>query len=68
MTKGTVKWFDSTKGFGFIQPEDGKTDVFVHKSALEAARIGGLADGQDVAFSIETDGDGRNFVANLALA
>ncbi|MEM8975190.1 MAG: cold-shock protein [Pseudomonadota bacterium] len=68
MTKGTVKWFDSTKGFGFIQPEDGEKDVFVHKSALEAARIDGLADGQDVAFDIETDGDGRRFVANMTLA
>lgn len=68
MTKGTVKWFDATKGFGFIQPENGEKDVFVHKSALEAARKYGLADGQDVAFSIEKDGNGRNFVANMTLA
>ena len=68
MTKGTVRWFDATRGFGFIQPEDGKKDVFVHMSALEAARIDGLADGLDVTFSIETDGNGRNFVANMSLA
>ncbi len=68
MTKGIVKWFDTTKGFGFIQLEDGEKDVFVHKSALDAARIDRLADGQDVTFSIETDGDGRNFAANMALA
>ncbi len=68
MTKGTVKWFDNTKGFGFIQPEDGEEDVFVHISALEAARIGQLPHGQDVTFSIETDGGGRMFVANMALA
>ena len=68
MKKGTVKWFDATKGFGFIQPEDSERDVFIHKSALDAARIDRLADGQDVTFSIETDGNGRNFVANMALA
>ena len=68
MTKGIVRWFDATKGFGFIQPTDSDKDVFVHKSALEAARINGLADGQDVTFDIETDGEGRQFVANMALA
>jgi CspA family cold shock protein len=68
MTKGTVKWFDATKGFGFIQPENREKEVFVHRTALEAARLDGLADGQDVRFDIVTDGDGRQFVANMALA
>lgn len=68
MPKGTVKWFNATKGFGFIQPENGEKDVFIHQTALEAARIGGLADGQDVMFDIVTDGNGRQFAANMALA
>lgn len=68
MTKGTVKWFNATKGFGFIQPDNGEKDVFVHQTALEAARLDRLADGQDVTFDIVTDGDGRQFVANMALA
>ena len=68
MTKGTVRWFNATKGFGFIQPDNGEKDVFVHQTALEAARLDRLADGQDVTFDIVTDGDGRQFVANMALA
>lgn len=68
MTKGTVKWFNATKGFGFIQPDNGEKDVFVHQTALETARLDRLADGQDVTFDIVTDGDGRQFVANMALA
>lgn len=68
MTKGTVKWFNPQKGFGFIQPDDGEEDVFVHQTALEAARLVWLAGGQDVTFDIVTDGDGRQFVANMALA
>ena len=68
MTKGTGRWFDATKGFGFIQPETSGTDVFVHQTALEASRLDRLADGQDVTFDIVTDGDGREFVANMALA
>ena len=68
MTKGTVKWFNAAKGFGFIQPNGGEKDVFVHQTALEAARLVQLADGQDVTFDIVTDGNGRQFVANMALA
>lgn len=68
MTKGTVRWFDATRGFGFIQPEDCEKDVFVHRTALEASRLDRLADGQDVTFDIVTDGNGRKFVANMALA
>jgi cold shock protein len=52
MTRGTVKWFNSQKGFGFIQPEDGGNDVFVHISAVERAGMHGLNEGQKVAFEI----------------
>jgi cold shock protein len=52
MTQGTVKWFNSQKGFGFIQPDDGGNDVFVHISAVERAGMAGLNEGQKVAFEI----------------
>lgn len=68
MANGTVKWFNSTKGFGFIAPEGGKRDVFVHISALERANIRGLDDGQAVSFDIETDRNGRESATNLAFA
>ena len=55
MAKGTVKWFNATKGFGFIQPDDGSKDVFVHISAVERAGLSGLADGQKVTYEIEQD-------------
>ncbi|MCJ2011576.1 cold-shock protein [Methylobacterium sp. J-076] len=55
MTTGTVKWFNATKGFGFIQPEDGGQDVFVHISAVERAGMGTLNEGQRVSFELETD-------------
>ncbi|MBO6814667.1 MAG: cold-shock protein [Rhizobiaceae bacterium] len=55
MTKGTVKFYNSTKGFGFIQPEDGSQDVFVHATALERAGVSGLAEGQQVSFETEID-------------
>lgn len=55
MTIGTVKWFNSTKGFGFIQPEDGSADVFVHISAVERAGLGNLAEGQKVSFDTVRD-------------
>ena len=52
MTKGTVKWFNATKGYGFISPQDGSKDVFVHISALEASGLKSLADGQKVSFEV----------------
>lgn len=55
MPNGTVKWFNSQKGYGFIEPEDGGKDVFVHISAVERAGLSGLADGQKVGFEITTD-------------
>ncbi|WP_372892179.1 cold-shock protein [Rhodosalinus sp.] len=68
MANGTVKWFNTTKGFGFIQPETGGKDVFVHISAVERAGLTGLADDQKVTFDIETGRDGRESASNLALA
>lgn len=53
MASGTVKWFNSTKGFGFIEPEDGGNDVFVHISAVERAGLNGLNDGQKVEYEVE---------------
>lgn len=68
MANGTVKWFNSTKGFGFIAPESGGKDVFVHISALERAGLTSLDDDQKVTFDIESGRDGRESAANLALA
>lgn len=55
MPTGTVKWFNSTKGFGFIQPDDGGADVFVHISAVERAGLRGLTDGQKISFDLVRD-------------
>ncbi|MES2834444.1 MAG: cold-shock protein [Pseudomonadota bacterium] len=55
MATGTVKWFNSTKGYGFIQPDNGGKDVFVHISAVEAAGLRGLDENQKVSYEIETD-------------
>ena len=68
MTNGTVKWFNSTKGFGFIAPDGGAKDVFVHISAVEQAGLTGLNDDQKVTFDIESGRDGRESAANIALA
>jgi CspA family cold shock protein len=68
MAAGTVKWFNSTKGFGFIQPDGGSKDVFVHISAVERAGLRGLDDGQKVTFDLEKGRDGRESASNLALA
>ncbi len=68
MAKGTVKWFNSTKGFGFIEPEGGSKDVFVHISAVEGSGLQGLADGQKLTFDIEPGRDGRESAVNLVQA
>ncbi len=65
MTVGTVKFFNSQKGFGFIAPDGGGKDVFVHISALERSGLGGLADGQKVTFDLERDRQGRDAATNL---
>jgi len=65
MTNGTVKFFNSTKGFGFIQPDDGSKDAFVHISAVERAGLSGLGEGQKVAYELETGRDGKISATNL---
>jgi CspA family cold shock protein len=67
MANGTVKWFNPTKGFGFIQPDQGGTDVFVHITALERAGIRDLAEGQKVSYELVTD-KGKTSAGNLKLA
>ena len=68
MATGTVKWYNASKGFGFIEPESGGKDVFVHASALERAGLTGLADNQKVTYDLEAGRDGRESAGNLALA
>lgn len=68
MANGTVKWFNSSKGFGFIAPAQGAQDIFVHASALERAGIHRLDDGQAVTYELETDRNGRTSATSLALA
>jgi CspA family cold shock protein len=68
MASGTVKWFNGNKGYGFIAPEGGKKDVFVHITALQAAGLDGLDDGQAVNFEIEVANDGRESATNIQLA
>jgi CspA family cold shock protein len=64
MANGTVKWFNSAKGFGFIQPEDGGKDVFVHVSAVERAGLRGLNEGQRLAYELQSE-RGRTAAVNL---
>lgn len=68
MANGTVKWFNTSKGFGFIEPENGGRDVFVHITAVQAAGLTGLADAQKVTYEIEAGRDGRESATNIALA
>jgi CspA family cold shock protein len=66
MAVGTVKWFNAAKGFGFIQPEDGSKDVFVHISAVERSGLGNLREGQKVSFDLETSPkNGKTSATNL---
>jgi CspA family cold shock protein len=65
MTIGTVKWFNSQKGYGFIQPDDGSKDVFVHVSAVERSGLGNLREGQRVSFELERGNQGKTAAVNL---
>jgi cold shock protein len=65
MATGTVKFFNTTKGFGFIRPDDGSKDVFVHISAVERSGLGTLTENQKVSFEIEKGRDGRSSAVNL---
>ena len=67
MITGTVKFFNSTKGFGFISPEDGSKDAFVHVSAVERSGLQGLYEGDKVTYELETGRDGKASAANLTL-
>ncbi len=67
MATGTVKWFNATKGFGFIQPDNGGKDVFLHISALERAGLREIADGAKVSFELESGRDGRTSASDLTL-
>jgi len=67
--KGTVKWFNNQKGFGFIQPEDGSKDVFVHISAVERAGMNGLDEGQKISYEVVADRKtGKSSAQNLVAA
>jgi CspA family cold shock protein len=69
MTKGTVKWFNGQKGYGFIQPDDGGTDIFVHISAVEQAGMGNLNEGQKVSFdAVPNRKTGKSSAENLRAA
>ena len=67
MPTGTVKWFNTTKGYGFIAPEGGGKDVFVHISAVERSGLTGLADDQKVSYELQEGRDGREMASNLSL-
>jgi cold shock protein len=69
MATGTVKWFNSTKGYGFIQPQDGGKDVFVHASAVERSDLNSLSEGQTISYEVERDKrSGKESAVNLRSA
>ncbi len=65
MTTGTVKWFNAAKGYGFIQPDDGEKDVFVHISAVEGAGLTGLREGQKIQYELVPGKDGKSAAEDL---
>ena len=67
MATGTVKWFNPTKGYGFIEPEDGSKDAFVHISAVERAGIGALNEGQKVEYELQQGQNGKSSAEDLKL-
>ncbi|WP_420560204.1 cold-shock protein [Tepidicaulis sp.] len=68
MTTGTVKWFNPTKGYGFIEPDDGSKDAFLHISALERAGMSSINEGQRVEFELQTGKNGKSSAENIKLA
>ena len=68
MNNGTVKWFNSQKGYGFIQPDDGSKDVFVHISAVERSGIGNLREGQKLSYDLEAGRNGKSSAVALKSA
>ncbi len=68
MPSGTVKWFNPTKGYGFIAPDSGDKDIFVHISAVQRAGLRSLNEGQKVDFEVEQQQNGRNAAVNIASA
>jgi CspA family cold shock protein len=67
MTKGTVKWFNTAKGYGFIAPDDGSKDAFVHISAVERAGLTSLAEGQHVEYELQSGQNGKSSAENLSI-